>query len=515
MDNLRERKSAGARCTRQRHEGEMQGAQSTSVIRHSHMSRATPQAFLVTTYSNDTPSGSNLGTPGYSYEFVTRLFVPLLQRWGEVIEIARPERDLDNIAVQTRERGLEPVHICFRAFQDVCLTAQAPNVVVPAWEYPDIPDHIFDGNPRNDWIGMANRSALVIVGGPFTRDALIGAGVRTPVCIVPVPTANEYFSMAEWQPGQASILGCRALVFPERIAPSMLSQRLPPPPSESGALVGHWTSALKRQLRQAYKRFLRPRLPRRLEAALTAGVLAAGKVWREVLPPPAAVTGIPLSGVVYASIFNPTDGRKNWEDLLTGFLRALGDKDDATLVIKLITNDATKARYVYDYYRGLGIEHRCRLVFIADYLSDEQMRDIARASAFYLQTTRAEGNCLPLMNYLAAGRPAISPRHTAIADYFTTEHGFVIESHPEPTSWPHDSRHRCRTTWQRLVWPSLVEQIKRSYFLVKENVNEYWRLAKQVQGKMSQWAGESNVAQRLEIALRWVQGDQGAKSRAA
>jgi len=50
-------------------------------------------------------------------------------------------------------------------------------------------------------------------------------------------------------------------------------------------------------------------------------------------PPPmpkSSASPLHLSGIVYSSIFNPSDHRKNWEDLLTGFLFALKDCEDAT-----------------------------------------------------------------------------------------------------------------------------------------------------------------------------------------
>ena len=66
-----------------------------------------------------------------------------------------------------------PVDVAFRAFQHACLSPSVPNVAVPAWEFPDLPDHAFDGEPRNDWVRRANRCSLVIVGGPFTAEAFL------------------------------------------------------------------------------------------------------------------------------------------------------------------------------------------------------------------------------------------------------------------------------------------------------------------------------------------------------
>ena len=211
-----------------------------------------------------------------------------------------------------------------------------------------------------------------------------------------------------------------------------------------------------------------------------------------------------LSGVVYTSILNPIDGRKNWHDLLTGFLLALGDREDATLVIKLICNDKSQVSRVLGYYMCRDIPHRCKLVVIPGYLSDEQMLQLAGASTYYLQTTKAEGNCLPLMNYLAAGRPGISPRHSAIADYFDDAIGFVVDSHPEPSAWPHDPRLRIRTSWGRIVWPSLVEQIRESYWTVKKDRAAYRAMGDRGRRNLFAWASPESIEPRLRSALELV-----------
>ena len=87
---------------------------------------------------------------------------------------------------------------------------------------------------------------------------------------------------------------------------------------------------------------------------------------------------------------------------------------------------------------------------------------LCRATTFYVTTTKAEGNCLPVMDYLAAGRPAVSPCHTALGDYFGPDVGFVVESHPEPAASPQDRRLRIRyerrpDIHQAFLTPALIK----------------------------------------------------------
>jgi len=209
-----------------------------------------------------------------------------------------------------------------------------------------------------------------------------------------------------------------------------------------------------------------------------------------------------LSGIVYTSIFNPKDGRKNWEDMITAFLYALKDCADATLVLKMATSDPAVVGQVLSVYRRLDFSHRCRLALITAFLSEAEMLELVRASAYYITSTRAEGNCLPVMNFLAAGRPCIAPSHTAISDYFSSEMGLVVQSNPEPAAWPQDYRLRWRTTWHRLVWTSLVEQIRRSYQIAKADRTAYDTMAAAGREKMRQWAHPKAVWPRLRLAMQ-------------
>ncbi len=453
-----------------------------------------PRAVIVTSYMTGAPKGRNVGVPGYSYDLVVQLYAPLLQSWGEVAVV--PREAVDSAVETARRRGFEPIHVSFLPFQDVRLARNAPNVVVPAWEFPDVPNFEFDGNPQNNWVATAARCNLVVVGGAFTATAFRRSGIKTPLRMVPVPTPDEYFQLPAWAPDRAAELHCRTADFTD-----YLRQCRP--------TAGRSSAVLSRVARRVKNRY----------GAIANRVRSQLVRWR--LRPANPLSDLPgdpdksarLSGVVYTSIFNPIDGRKNWTDLITGFVCALKDCDDATLLLKLITNQPEQVQRVWTFYEHLGIPHRCRVVVVADFLDDRQLLDLVRPTTFYITTTRAEGNCLPLMNYLAAGRPSISPCHTAIADYFGRDVGFVVDSHPEPTAFPHDSELRRTTTWHRLVWTSLVEQIRNSYAMAKQDYPAYQSLAENARWKMLGWCHPGQVGPRLHEALDLVAPSQNERRR--
>jgi hypothetical protein len=108
------------------------------------------------------------------------------------------------------------------------------------------------------------------------------------------------------------------------------------------------------------------------------------------------------------------------------------------------------------------------------------------------------------MDYLAAGRPGISPSHSAIGDYFDKDVGFVIDSHQEPAFFPHEERPKYRTTWARLVWPSLVEQLQRSYHVAKYERRTYEQMSETARARIADWLHQEKVYPLLQDALDQV-----------
>jgi hypothetical protein len=462
------------------------------------------RAILLTSYQTGATRGKNLGAPGYSYDLVAQLFVPVLARWGEVIPVARHGDAVEAAAREARQHGLNPVHVSFVACQDMVFARSAPNVIVPAWEFPDVPDEAFDGNPQNNWVATANRCDLVLVGGEFTVESFTRAGITTPIRIVPVPTPQEYFHLPRWSLDTITRINCPAYVFPN---PDVPAHRLWDAAESDGGPVTvtgekrGWLGSLRRAWRENYESYLPPLLTQTIHVL---GEHLGADRWRSY-ERSCRRKGLELSGVVYTSIFSPRDGRKNWQDLLSGFVSALHDRADATLLVKLITKERLMVEQVLEFYRAVGLSHRCRVIFITDYLSDEQMLALVRASTYYLTTTRAEGNCLPLMNYLAAGRPGIAPCHTAISDYFGDDIGLTLPWHPEPAIWPQDNRGRIKTTWARLEWTALVERLRSSYFLALHDRSAYESRADMGQQRMRERASVESVWRQLGAALNYLE----------
>jgi glycosyltransferase involved in cell wall biosynthesis len=455
---------------------------------------------VVSSVFAETQASQRVGLEAYSYHFVYRAFARLLERWGEMHVLSRGGRGLAGALRRAGRQQRDALHLSFLPLHRMPLAGDFPNVAFPFWEFPDIPDQDIDSDPRNNWVRTAERLTLILTASTFTRDALLRAGVQAPVLVVPVPVRSEYFAVPPWEPGQRTVIDCPCYVLPQE-------ESAPAPAFDPWTPIEPRRLSRLGQLKYLYCNYLKPRLPRRLDRWLAIAAQAARDVRRaharKTIVAAQPSPRLDLSGVVYTTFLNPFDPRKNWQDTLSAFLWALGDRADATLVVKLVVNPAlapAALNWMLEYYRELHRPHRGKVAFVTAYLTDEQLVELARASTYYLNSARAEGACLPLQDFLAAGRPGVAPTHTALADYFDSGVGFPVESHPEPASWPHDRRQGCTTTWHRIVWQSLHDQLRASFDAAGQ-LAHYRNLASAGRQRLAGFAAGEQVWPRLEAAL--------------
>jgi glycosyltransferase involved in cell wall biosynthesis len=475
---------------------------------------ARPFAFLVSTTGCAGDIRSHMGSADYSYAFVLKALAPALERLGRWTLVPVPESSLAYAAARAAGDGFRPIHLALHPLQNVHHTPAVPTVVFPFWEFPRIPDRDFGFDTRQNWPRMSRPADLILTACQFGADAFRRAGVGCPVVVMPVPLPRSHFDLAEWDADFEWTHTCRHFLWGGPNPSAGLAGDDAACGGERRGFKHRVKDALRRQYRSRIRPWLSPEGIKQVQR-LKRGIL------RQPPPPPPLLpaTELRLSGLVYTSIFNQSDRRKNARDLLSAFLLAFRDRPDVTLVLKLATSAAREFLEIQDLghlYGEIAIEHACKVVVLTDFLTDEQMIELMRATTYYVNTSRAEGACLPLQQALAGGRPAIAPCHTAMADYMSDEVGFLVESHPEPTFWPHDPEHRFETTWHRLVWSNLRDQFIASALLIEDDYAAYRTMASAARERMCSYASVDVVAETLRAALNRLPRHQpGAFSWAA
>ncbi len=419
---------------------------------------------LVHSTYDATTIATNLGAPEYSYWFVRKAFSPLLTELGHIVPVTDDD-DIDVIWRSAEARGEPCVLFAFNPPQYMPLGLSCPVIPVFAWEFDRIPDESWNANPQEDWRIPLGELGCAITHCQSAVDAVRHTmGQDYPIWSIPAPVhsrnSHRRGTAKGWQDGaEITLAGCVAIS------------------------IGAIDLALFRPERTA-------------DAARALHVLR-----RSLLDPNRLPQTLSLRGVVYTAVFNPADGRKNWFDLTAGFIWAFRHDHDAVLVLKLTYADLHESvQLILEHVSKLG-SFTCRIVLIHGMMSDEAYGALIDATSFAVNTSDGEGQCLPLMEYMSAGRPAIAPRHSAMADYVSIDNAFVIASHERPSFWPHDERQATRCLRHEISFADYVRQLRESYGVARHDPDRYAEMSSAASAALELFCGDDVVRSRLRVAL--------------
>jgi glycosyltransferase involved in cell wall biosynthesis len=210
---------------------------------------------------------------------------------------------------------------------------------------------------------------------------------------------------------------------------------------------------------------------------------------------------ISFQEVTYTYVFNPVDGRKRWEEAASGFVWAHRDNSNASLILKLIHKDQKKAiDQVREFVQQLG-EMNCRVVIICGFLNFSNYEQLIRGSNFVVNTSCGEGQCLPLIEFMSAGVPAVSPRHTAMSDYINEENSFVVDHSWSWVPWPNDPRLRFRCMNYPIRWESLRDAFVSSYETATRDQELYKRMSDSARKTMFNICSKETFEQKFSEFL--------------
>ncbi|VVN09631.1 hypothetical protein PS619_03753 [Pseudomonas fluorescens] len=514
--------------------------------------------FILYSDVNERSISQSLGRAEYSYYFVLKAYRPVLESLGRVHVVASVA-EVDPLYLQLLQDGQECLFLSFAPPHKTPIGLQCPMVCVIAWEYDSIPSECADNDVRQDWRQTLARHGRVITLSTHTAQAIRRSlGEDFPVLVLPTPLWERFaqvrrdYPSVPVNPGTTlQIKGCiidsRALglsadglIAPilneqEALTPSPVEEvpePTPEPPPPPPLTLRRRAFITKHYLYEGYKAVATPSQHRTLfllkhnlrlwyREAVSDLLPAASRENRpelsEPVPSAAAESEVPeliehpqallpdtrenaridVSGVVYVSVFNPEDGRKNWHHLITAFCWAMRDVEDATLVLKITQNDLSSYYVHLITLLSQLSPFACRVVVLHGYLEDEEFARLYGAASFYVNASRCEGLCLPLMEFMSCARPVIAPDHTAMRDYIDERVGFIVKSSREPTIWPEDVRILYRTLRHRPDWGSLKAAYEDSYAMAKNHPQAYQAMAIAANERMREYCGFAPLQQRV------------------
>lgn len=496
--------------------------------------------------------GTSLGLPDYSYYFVLRDFLPVLQELAEVV-VVRDLAEVPSLHEACAAAGDECVLLSFTPPHKAPTDLPCQVIPVFAWEFYSIPNERWQGDDRQNWSAMLARLGMAITHSELiVRCVRAELGEEFPIVSMPSPVWDKFAAFRSYRseiPERVAIRvahGVIADTWDKALSPYISGQEAiacvvqairehesatrrqqapqaaVPAYRTDSAVVLSW-----RHLRQGLKQVSQAswRANRRPHSVAIEGlelrVSEQGRLepGNPVEPPHPVAQGLvpkmptwtpgecslELSGVVFTALFNPYDGRKNWADMLTAFCSAFRDTEDATLVFKLGHREYESAMHDMLIWLARMPKFKCRVVLLQGYLEGKEFDSLIQASAFAVNASHGEGQCLPLMEFLSCGKPAVAPRHSAMLDYMDEDVGFVVSSWEDGTAWSHDPRLAYRTLRHQIDWDSLRSAYIAAYNCYRQAPEEYRRLSDNAIERMRAHCSRKVVSQRLELVFRALQ----------
>lgn len=505
--------------------------------------------FIIYSATDEASLKTDLGMPEYSYYFVLKEFRPLLERLGRVVVVKRPEIEVDPLFDECAARNEPCVFLSFSPPNKTPISLRCPTIPVFAWEFDTLPDEVWDEEVRNDWTMVLRKLGRAIVHSRHTADIVRAQlGQDFPVVALPAPVWDRFESIRKSLPvapvADGVELRIRGTVMDSRVM-DFARQQAASAVQEGSVNDGASVQALPRKnaryrlgatrriasewYREVVSDLLPPSLERRVSAALrwlirqmqalfNGAPDLPGMVVPEAKPDDMPASADPLvrlslQGVLYTSVFNPYDGRKNWLDMLTAFCAAFADEEDATLVLKFTHHNSNWAFTILDDMLRKLPRFKCRVVGIHGFLEEDSYQQLIASSSFTVNTSYGEGQCLPLMEFMSCGKPAITPRHSAMRDYIDESVAFVVNSSPELCCWPQDPRLYFRSRRHRIDWQSLCDAYRRSFHVATRQPDRYRRMAAasiaRLRDHASFWTITDSLKRFLDLPVRAVGSTDG------
>jgi len=333
------------------------------------------------------------GRAHYSYKSVRDKFCELLDETGQAwIDLKNPEiyRDF-NLKETIFANQAEKIHISFKPPQYLRTAGGFKNIAHVAWEFERIRSKYSSQPvlPANDDIRMLSAFDQIWVGCEFTKKVFEEHGLKS-VHIVPAPIK----------------IPANHLISREKTLQITKLEKI----KKENILC--WPIGVRNH------RFMYA------EKNLKRSAFEISNLLRK--------TNSGKGGKTFLQIVNPHDRRKNIKKLIKAFHAARYSHPDSILILKFTCPE--KNERVYELLHWLLDDSHAfdadGIYFTTDYIPETLKYTFMSLFDFYISSSRAEGQNLPLQEAMSCGLVPISTRNTAMLDYINESNSYVIPSTP-------------------------------------------------------------------------------------
>jgi glycosyltransferase involved in cell wall biosynthesis len=176
--------------------------------------------------------------------------------------------------------------------------------------------------------------------------------------------------------------------------------------------------------------------------------------------------GLELFGkVVISTWLNISDSRKNFETLVLAYFYSAREIQNTVLLVKVI-GGTFEEKKAMDIILRIAKKLNFRIpqvLLISSFLEQIEFSSLINVADIYINTSSAEGICLPAMEHGATGALMVLPKNTAFLSNFSGRTNSLVEVDTVPTFFPVDSSRILKTSWSPPIFSSLISILSSSF----------------------------------------------------
>lgn len=174
--------------------------------------------------------------------------------------------------------------------------------------------------------------------------------------------------------------------------------------------------------------------------------------------------------------------RKNITALLVAYYTAFDHNDNVLLIIKTNLGDNTKELENFcdslkrDLRRFKNPNYYPKIAVIPHRLKDEHINSLHCVGDVFVTSSHGEAICLPFVDAIGFGKPAIAPKHSSFLDYaFPGDYDLLVNSTESIAFGVNDSPeglYTCDERWGKPDIVDLAQKLRYAYINIKDLTSE-------------------------------------------